>query len=676
MAPPDFRDRTLPVDARVDALLSQLRLPEKLRLCAGRDFWRTKSVRRLGLRPFRMSDGPRGVAWHSARKRGTSFPSGIALGASFDVSLARRMGEALAEEARGAGCAMILGPAVNLCRTPLCGRTFEYLSEDPQLNARLAVPFVAGVQSRGVAACVKHFAANNQETDRVRVDVRVGQRALRELYLPAFEASVKEAGAWSVMAAYNAVNGRAACEQPDLLRTTLREEWGFEGFVVSDWFATGRTAGGAACLKAGLSLEMPGRGLRLRPAQLRRALARGELEEADVDRALEGLLRVMFETGHIDGPPLARAARISTPAHQALSQEIAEGGLTLLKNEQGALPIAPDSLRTLAVLGPRANTRHGWPLWGGSSGVWPPFEVTPKQGLAEAIGDRVEIVDDAAAADAAVVFVGLTHRPGQDSEVRDRVTLQLPAAQVELIERTAAANPRTIVVIVAGSPVAMDWLDRVPAVLMAWYPGMNAGRAIARVLTGEVSPSGKLPITFPRRLGDSPAHASTRTFPGEGHVVHYDEGVFVGYRHFDREGIEPLFCFGHGLSYTRFEYGALEVRPARWEGEGALDVAFDLANTGPRRGAEVAQIYVGEAAAPVPRPPRELVGFEKRVLEAGERVRVELKLRPRDLAWYDERRAGWRADAGTYDLWVGASSRDLRLHGRVILAKDWFEAVV
>ncbi len=673
MSDADFRDRALPLDQRVDALLAALRVDEKLSLLAGRNFWETKPVPRLGIGPFRMTDGPRGVAFHSARRRGTSFPSGIALGAAWDPALARRLGEALGRETRAAGCRVLLGPAVNLCRTPLNGRTFEYFTEDPRLNARLAVAYVQGVQSQGVAACVKHYAANNQETRRMRIDARVSQRALRELYLPAFEACVREGEAWSVMAAYNAVNGAAGCENRELLWDVLREEWGFRGFVVSDWFAARRTASAEACLRAGLSLEMPGRGSRYREKNLRREFEAGRFAEADLDRALRGLLRVMFRTGHLDEPPPRRGRRISTPEHQALARELAEAGLTLLRNEGPLLPLDLSRIRKLAVLGPKASARNCLPGYGGSSGVWPPHEVTPRRGIREALAGRVELVRDPAEADVAVVCAGLSHWPGQDSEVRDRRSLALPPKQVALIRETAAANPRTVVVLVAGGPVAMDWLDSVPALLLAWYPGMEGGRAIARALTGAVAPSGKLPVSFPRRLADSPAHRSPRTFPGDGRRVHYDEDVFVGYRHLDREGIEPLFAFGHGLSYTHFAYTDLALETRSWEGEGTLGISFTLTNTGPRDGAEVAQFYLADRESSVPRPPRELVGFEKRFLRVGQSARVERRLRVRDLAWFDEQRLGWRAEAGEFAVQVGASSRDLRLERRFELVKDWFE---
>jgi len=665
-----FRDTTLPLEQRTTALLAALTLDEKISLLAGRDFWRTKAIPRLGIRPFRMTDGPRGVAFHSARRRGTAFPSGIALGATWDTDLARRMGEALGREAREAGCAVLLGPAVNIVRTPLCGRTFEYFTEDPHLNSRLAVAYVEGVQSQGVAACIKHFAANNQETDRMRTSAEVDLRALREIYLPAFEAAVREADVWSVMGAYNAVNGVAACENPELLWDLLREEWGFSGFVVSDWFAGRRTRSALSCLEAGLSLEMPGRGSRYRLGHLRRQVARGRIAESDVDRVLRGLVRVMLLTGHIDAPAERRHRTIHTSAHGQLARQIAESSLTLLQNRGGVLPLVPGRLRRLAVLGPRARTRHGWPLWGGSSAVWPPYEITPARGLREVLGPDVEFVRDAARADAAVVFVGLTHRPGQDAEARDRKGLALPARQIALIRDTLRRNRHTIVVLVAGSPVSMDWADDVPAILVAWYPGMEGGRAIANALVGAANPAGKLPVTFPRSLSDSPAHRSPRSFPGDGRRVFYDEGVFVGYRHFDREGIDPLFPFGHGLSYTRFEYSDLAIRADEWEGEGSLRVAFTLANRGARAGAEVAQLYVGDPQSSLPRPPRELKAFRKVFLRPGETKRVEIDLSPRDLAFYSDAARAWVVEAGEFTVAVGGSSRDLPLAGEFRFLKD------
>ncbi|MGD2043879.1 MAG: glycoside hydrolase family 3 C-terminal domain-containing protein, partial [Acidimicrobiia bacterium] len=541
------------LEGRVSALLSELTIDEKLSLCAGASYWNTKAVSRLGIAKMKVTDGPRGVSFQSGYRRCTAFPSGIAQAATWDEELLVRFGEAAAEEAKSVGAKVLLGPAINITRTPLNGRTFEYLSEDPLLNSRLTVSIVEGIQSRGVAACVKHFAANNQEKDRARIDARVSRRALEEIYLPAFRAAVEQADAWSVMAAYNAVNGEACCENHELLSVKLREEYGFRGLVMSDWYAAKRTTSTERCVHAGLNLEMPGRGSKYKTKNLRESLDEGGFTEEELDTLVGDLLRVMLLTGHIDGDddPGSR----NTRAHQALARRLAEESITLLKNENGLLPLDPGRSQKVAVIGPKADARNCFPLWGGSAGVWPPYEVTPSAGMrGRAASSRLDMVDSVEQADVVLVVVGLSHRPRFDSEGFDRESLDLPGEQNQLIEDTVATNPRTVVVLINGSPVAMPWADRVPAILECWYPGMEGGNAIARIVCGDVNPSGKLPVTFPRRLEDSPAHRSAETYPGDGETVHYEEDIFVGYRHFDHAGLEPLFPFGHGLSYTEFEY--------------------------------------------------------------------------------------------------------------------------
>ncbi len=369
-------------------------------------------------RPFKLTDGPRGVGFHSSGKRCTAFPSGIAQAASWDEDLMARFGQALGLECRAVGGRTILGPAINIARTPLNGRTFEYFSEDPYLNSRLVVPIVKGVQQQGVAACIKHFAANNQETNRMRISSEVSERALQEIYLPAFRAAVEQGDAWSVMAAYNSVNGVPACQNGDLLKRKLREQWGFRGFVVTDWFAARGTTSSAACVKGGLSLEMPGKGSRYRTKNLKASYEQGQFSEAELDDNLRGLLNAMVLTGHLDGT--GQHGRRNTPEHQALAREMAEAGMTLLKNERALLPLDPSRTRKIAVLGPKLKKRNCLPLWGGSAGVWPPYEITPWQGLQQENRERFEWVSDPAQADAVLLFVGLSHRPGLDSEVRDR----------------------------------------------------------------------------------------------------------------------------------------------------------------------------------------------------------------------------------------------------------------
>jgi beta-glucosidase len=653
------------LDAQVQELLRAMTVEEKLSLLAGKSLFKTKGIPRLGLAPMKLTDGPRGVGFHSTLRRCTAFPTGIALAASWDPELGREFGEALALEARSVGAQVVLGPAVNICRTPLNGRTFEYFSEDPELNSRLTVAVIKGIQSTGVAACVKHYAANNQETNRMRNSSRVSERALREIYLPAFEAAVREADVWAVMAAYNAVNGVAACEHRPLLHDILRQEYGFTGFVVSDWFAVRRTTSGASCLKAGLDLEMPGRGSRYRLSRLKKEFAAGAFTLEELEQRLRSLLRIWLRTSADAGHPTGRR---NTPQHQQLARRMAAQGITLLKNAGQLLPLHGKRIRRLAVLGPRAGKRNCRPLYGGSAGVWSPYEVTPMQGLREMLGASCEIVSDPVGADAAVVFVGLGHRLGGDSEAGDRKSLALPAEQDALVRETLAKNANTVVVLVTGSPVAMPWVDDVPAILMAWYPGMEGGRAIADVLFGEVNPGGKLPVTFPRALADSPAHSDPRCFPGDKKEVRYDEDIFVGYRHFDREAIEPLFPFGHGLSYTSFEYSQLAIEQAGWQQGGALRLSMKLTNTGPCDGAEVVQLYVGPRAASLPRPVKELKAFRKVFLRAGETSSVEFALPARALAYFCPESLCWRVDDGEYEISLGSSSRDLRLRAAVSYA--------
>lgn len=643
----------------VSALLQRLQPEEKLTLLAGNGLWKTRAIPGVSVPPMKLVDGPRGVGFHSTLRRCTAFPTGIALGASWDAELAQEFGVALARETIAVGANVVLGPAVNICRTPVNGRTFEYFTEDPFLNSRLAVPTIRGIQSQGVAACIKHYAANNQEAFRMKTSAEVSERALREIYLPVFEAAIREADVWSVMAAYNAVNGIAACESRNLLHTRLREEYGFSGFVVSDWFATRRTQSGASCMKAGLNLEMPGKGNKYRPENLQREFKEGAFTESQLDDCLAPLLRVWLRT---TSDNQAKPA-INTREHQQLAYRMAAESITLLKNSNDALPLK-GSIKRIAVLGPRANRRNCLPLYGGSAGVWSPYEITPLKGLRESMPAGCKIVRNPAKADVAIVFVGLGHRLGGDSEVKDRPDMRLPEEQEQLIRKTAAANPNTIVVLVSGSPVEMEWADQVRAVVAAWYPGMEGGRAIADVLFGRVNPSGKLPVTFPRSLADSPAHASQRQYPGDGQLVHYDEGVFIGYRHFDHAGLDVLFPFGHGLSYTSFGYEDLKM-PTAWHRGKELEVSVTIKNCGPVAGAEVVQLYVSPPANDVVRPPRELKDFRKIYLEAGESRTIEFSLTNRALAYWREATDDWHVDDGTYQLCLGSSSRDIRLSGTV-----------
>src|SRR5271157_84791 len=659
-----FWDSNLDVEARVADLLKQLTLQEKFSLCAGKSLFAMKPVPRLGIPILHMSDGPHGVgALGSHLKKMTYFPVGICRTATWNPALAEQYGRASAEEIRSIGYQMILGPAINIQRAPLCGRTFEYQTEDPYLNSRMAVAAVNGTQSVRVAACVKHYAANNQEFKRMRVSSEVSERALREIYLPAFEAAVREGNTWSVMACYNRVNGIYGCEHRDLLVTKLREEWGFRGVVISDWYAARPTSSTEACVKGGLGLEMPGGGSRYNQKRLATAFKASKFSEAELDSNLTGLLRVMILTGLLDDPKSLPAGARNTKEHFEISRKIAEEGIVLLKNEGPLLPLDINSVKKIAVLGPNVARKNGF--GGGSSMIRAAHEITPLQGLKEKCKRKVKLVKNPADADVAVVVVGLHHcmLSHWDMEMYDKKSLAIPPAQVDLIQQTVTLNPKTVVVLVSGSPVEMDaWLEQVPAVVEMWYAGMEGGRALADILFGGVNPSGKLPITFPKRLADSPAHASERTFGGADKVF-YDEGVFVGYRHFDARGIEPLFPFGHGLSYTTFAYDQLQINPAPVSGEGTVTVSLEVTNTGNRAGAEVVQLYIQDVEASVERPPKELKGFQKLFLAPGETQSATFELNLRDLSFWDEAANAWKAESGTFAVYIGSSSRDIRLQG-------------
>ncbi len=663
-----FRDSQCPVEERVENLLSSLTLGEKLSLCAGAGFWKTKPVPRLGIKAFRLTDGPRGIGFHSTGKRCTAFPSGIAQAATWDIVLMARLGEALGQECRATGGRTLLGPAINITRTPLCGRTFEYLSEDPLLNSRLVVPLVQGIQRQGVAACIKHFAVNNQESNRVRVSAEVSERALQEIYLPAFRAAVEDADAWAVMAAYNSVNGTPACENDDLLKQRLRDEWGFRGFVVSDWFAARFTSSTEACVHGGLSLEMPGKGARYTPKKLREGLAEQRFTEADIDANLIGLLRAMILTGHLDS--YSTPGQRNTPEHRALALEIAVSSATLLKNEAKTLPLDCTRGTKIALLGPRLNKRNCLPLWGGSAGVWSPGEITPLRGIQEENRGRFTFENDPAKADVVILFLGLSHRPGLDSEVKDRASLALPWGQDDLVRKTLATNPNTIVVLTSGSPVAMPWADDVPAILQSWYAGMEGGRAIARLLFGDSNPSGKLPVTFPRSLEDISAHSSSRTFPGSRERVYYEEELMVGYRDFDKRGIEPLYPFGHGLSYTHFSYNDLECVVDHTTSDSAVVITMMLINEGDVPGAEVVQLYVADCEAGSDRPDQNLRAFIKVPLVAGASQTLRFTLSHDDFAYFCPRANSWRVRGGNYELRLGSSSRDIRLRRTVSITEQ------
>jgi beta-glucosidase len=696
---PVYLDGAKPVEERVEDLLKRLSVDEKLLLVHADSKFTTAPIPRLAIPQRWLSDGPHGVRedigphdWNPAGRTddfATWLPVGVALAATWNPDLANACGETIGEEALARGKHVMLGPAVNIHRTPLNGRNFEYFGEDPFLAARMVVPWIRGMQAQKVAACVKHFALNNQEWERGTIDVEVDERALREIYLPAFEAAVKEGEVLTVMGAYNKLRGQHACHNDYLLNQVLKGEWGFKGLVMSDWSGTHDTREAALY---GLDLEMGTN----KPYEefflanpFRKLLDSGAVPMSVLDDKARRNLRVMIETGALDGRP---PGALNTRAHQQTARKVAEESIVLLKNEGGLLPLDPAKVRTIAVIGENAVRKHSHE--GGSSEIKALYEVTPLEGIASRVpGAKVmhamgyksgrwspdnppgnpdaetlvaRAVEGARQADVAIVVGGLNHERYQDAEGSDRKDLALPGGQAELIRRVAEANPRTVVVLVSGGPVDMEpWLAKTPAVLQAWYAGMEGGNALAAVLFGDVNPSGKLPATFPRRLADSPAHA-LGAYPGKGGTVRYEEGLLVGYRWFDAKEIEPLFPFGHGLSYTTFEYANLKVGgprvapPAGAKAPVAV-VQVDVKNTGSRAGAEVVQVYVHPVAPRLPRPPQELKGFAKVFLKPGETKAVAVTLGPEALAFYDPAKKAWAAEAGEFLVRVGSSSRLIRL---------------
>jgi beta-glucosidase len=671
------RKKDADVHLKAEQLAKRLTREEKFLLLSShnqRDAFSSTPIARLGIPSLEMTDGPLGVSWHSSSRKSTCFPATICLSSTWNRNLSQLVGQAIGQEAKEAGKRLLLAPGVNIHRTPLNGRTFEYMSEDPYLAKEMAIPYVRGVQSQGVGACLKHFAANNQETNRRTSSSEIDERTLHEVYLRAFKEIVQEAKPWSVMGSYNKINGKYVYENPRLLREILMEEWGFDGFVVTDWEATKYMHDAAVCIKSGLSLEMP------RPhcygvELLRASLERGEFTEAELDDVVSRFLSIFFLTGIFDSKKRPHVKRVDSSQHSSLARMVAEEGMVLLKNDRGLLPLNPLKARKLALFGPNLDVKFGRPEYGGSSAVVPPYEITALEGIKERCGEKTSLIEDASEADAAIIFAGLNHDTGNDSESEDRKAFDLPQGQTELIRNTAQENEDTIVVLISGSPIGMkEWLEGVPTVLEAWYPGMEGGRAIANMLFGDVNPSGKLPITFPRRLEDSPAHSGKgkRTYPGdENQRVFYEEGIHVGYRHFDTMNIEPAFPFGFGISYTNFEYGRLRIGRKKIRNmKDRFIVAVDVTNNGPVRGTEVLQVYASRKHSSVPRPLRELVGFEKIVLDAGQTSMLSILVQAKDLTYYDSEEGRWRLEAGEIELQVGNSSRCDFLSETVVCYED------
>jgi len=658
----------------IENLISQMSLEEKASLCSGLGFWHTKPIERLGIPSIMMTDGPHGLRKQEKEGFGksvpaTCFPTAVTLASSWDRKLIEKVGSAIGEECQAEGVSIILGPGVNIKRSPLCGRNFEYYSEDPFLASEMALYYIKGVQSQGVGTSIKHFCANNQEHRRLTVNVIVDERTLREIYLASFEKAVKEGNPWTVMCAYNKVNGEYCSENAYLLSNILREEWGFEGFVVSDWGAVNDRVKG---LLAGLDLQMPYDG-GLGDRKIIEAVKKGELPEAVLDKAVERILRVVFKA--IENRK--ENATYDKKAHHKLAREVARECFVLLKNEDEILPLKKKG--TIALIGAFAKTPRYQGL--GSSHVNPTMldtayeeilnEVEGKAEILYADGYRLDsdVVDEKLIAEAreiakrsevAVIFAGLPEK--YESEGYDRDHMKMPENHNRLIEEVSKVQKNLVVVLSNGAPVEMPWIDRVKGILETYLGGQGWGGAVADVLFGVVSPSGKLAETFPKKLSDNPSYLN---FPGEDDRVEYREGIFVGYRYYDKKEMEVLFPFGYGLSYTTFEYSDLRLDKKEMTDQDTLRVSVKVKNTGKMPGKEVVQLYVRDVESSVIRPEKELKGFEKVELNPGEEKEVVFTLDKRAFAYYDVELKDWHVESGEYEILVGKSSRDIVLKDTV-----------
>jgi beta-glucosidase len=714
---PAYLDNTKPVETRVQDLLSRLTLEEKVALVHADTRFSAGGVPRLGIPELMMDDGPLGVREEGSQPAGvkiddfaTAMPAALGLAASWNPGLATAFGTVIGQEAKQRGKDIMLGPSLNIQRTPLCGRNFEYMGEDPFLTSRMAVNYIKGEQAQGVSSCAKHFAANSQENQRNTINEEIDERTLREIYLPAFHAAVQEGGVFTVMGAYNLIRGQHCCENDYLLNTILKGEWGFKGLVVSDWGGVHHTD--LAALN-GMDIEMGSRGAYSNyymATPYLEGLKSGQFPVSGLDDKVRRHLYVMFQLNLIHDPSTPPAAEVatgsplSTKEHQDISRKIAEESFVLLKNKN-LLPLDPARIKTVAIIGANAAAQfaHG----GGSATIKPPYEITALQGISNRLGSAVNIiyaqgydpavgpgrvdfnsnsrdtgpltydarlateaVAAAKSADVVIYIGGLNHHGGYDTEGADRKDLKLPAGQDELLKKIVRANPKTVVVFMGGGAVEMDnaWLSRVPSLLYAWYPGLEGGNALAHVLFGDANPSGKLPCTFPKQLADSPAHALD-AYPGTNGTVIYKEGLLVGYRWYDTKKIAPLFPFGYGLSYTTFKYSGLNLAPNQDAKNPQVTVSFEISNTGARAGAEIAEIYVQPVSPSVFRPLKELKGFKKVFLQPGEKQTVSVTLDQNAFAHYDADKKGWVADQGDYKILVGSSSRDILLNGKFELAE-------
>ncbi|MCM1241277.1 MAG: glycoside hydrolase family 3 C-terminal domain-containing protein [Roseburia sp.] len=736
-------------ESQIEKLLKKMTLDEKIAMIHAAGLFQTGAVERLDIPPLKCSDGPMGVRceFHNERwiptgnndDNVTYLPSNSALASTWNPELAHQTGYVLGEEARGRGKDVILAPGINIKRDPLCGRNFEYMSEDPKLTAAMAVPFIKGVQENDVAACVKHFACNVQETDRLMVDTIVDERTLYEIYLPAFKAAVQQGGSYSLMGAYNMLNGTHCCENKQLLDFILREEWGYDGTVISDWGAVHKTKQAA---EVTMDVEMsvfPDFDHYKFANPLKEAIQNGEVSESAVDDKVRNVLRIMFRLKMIGKDAHTRkAGTYNSPEHRKAALHTAQESMILLKNQKGKLPLDKKKIKKLVVIGQNAAKIHS--DGGGSAEIKALYEISPLMGIKTYLGGNVDVVyvpgyfvpdrpktfdnnwqeksldelegtdigfaiergdresedmqarmealrreeEEQAAlkekekalihekneklfkqaleavkgADEVIFVGGLNHN--HDSEGFDREDMKLPYEQDELIGELLKARPDTIITFIGGSPVEMPWKERAETILWSYYAGMETGNAFADIIFGEVNPSGKLAETFPVRYEDCATAKNGQS--GIRGSIELSEGLYYGYRYFDKERITPAFCFGHGLSYTQFAYSGLSLRQEK-EGKTILKVSFMIRNTGKRKGAEVVQLYVAPISPKIDRPLKELKAYAKVELAPGKSKKVTLALTKQDFAYFDTDIHGFAADPGDYEILVGASCEDIRLKG-------------
>ena len=703
---PVYLDPSADIEARVEDALSRMTLDEKIAAIHAQSTFSLPGVKKLGIPELWTSDGPHGVRpevpWNDWGNPGwnndscVAFPALTCLAATWNREVAGQYGKAIGEEARFREKDVILGPGVNMYRSPLNGRNFEYMGEDPYLAGKLAVPYIHGLQSNGVAACVKHYACNNEERHRHKTDVEISERALREIYLPAFEMAVKEGGAMSIMAAYNLFRGTHCCHNGYLINDILKGEWGFDGVVMSDWAGCHDTE---EAVLGGLDVEFGTKVGKKMPAgesvydiyylarPYKEGILSGKFSEEGLDDKVRRVLRLTFRTAmNLDKP----FGSMCTPEHLSVARKVAQEGIVLLKNDGDVLPVKKGG--KISVVGENAYKKMC--IGGGSSMLKPVYEMSPLEGILEKaalenmevvysrgyVGDTTttqdgissfqkladdrskeeliaEAVENSRDADYVIYVGGLNKSLYRDCENRDRLEYGLPYDQDELISALAKVNKNMTVVIISGNAVAMPWIDEVPSVLLGWYGGSEGGRAIADVLFGDVNPSGKLPFTFPVKLEDNPAHYNGKTFPTRG-KNHYDEGIFLGYRWHEKMDIRPLFAFGHGLSYTDFEYGDIRLSSKKIR-NGKITVKVPVTNVGKVAGSEVVQVYVHDCEASVEMPQKQLKGFDKVYLEPGETKVVSIDLGPDAFRFFDEESMSWKTEPGDFEILVGSASDNI-----------------